>query len=205
MRIILRKREKWREYLEHAKCLEKLVNANLRVFFLERCLNNNLIPDFLKFRVPKTSVFSEPAVHSFQLRLLKEELRHARENLENVKDKVANSRRELLENLDRMWLLPVAFNLCTKYRSLIAEHKLKMLSKLEKLSHRQDKPLRETNKIAVKTLDGIELPVFVNEMLSYSPKHPERDKFNEIHFWQMLINWSVPYGRTERPEKSYAK
>ena len=56
-----------------------------------------------------------------------------------------------------------------------------MLSKLEKLSHRQDKPLRETNKIAVKTLDGIELPVFVNEMLSYGPKHPVRDKFNEIH------------------------
>ena len=39
MRIVLRKREKRRAYLEHAKCLEKLVNANLRVFFLERCLN----------------------------------------------------------------------------------------------------------------------------------------------------------------------
>ena len=99
-----------------------------------------------------------------------------------MKDKVANSRKEILKNLDRIWLLPVAFNLCTKYRSLIAEHKLKMLSKLEKLSLRQDKPLRETNKIAVKTLDGIELPVFVNEMLSYGPKHPVRDKFNEIHF-----------------------
>ena len=46
-----------------------------------------------------------------------------------------------------------------------------MLSKQNKLLQRQDKTLRETNNIAIRTLEGIELPVFVKKMLSYCPKH----------------------------------
>ena len=34
----------------------------------------------------------------------------------------------------------------------------------------------------VVTLDGVELPKFVLDVLSLSPKHPVRDKFNEVHF-----------------------
>ena len=62
------------------------------------------------------------------------------------------------------------------------EQVVKKLSKLQKFLKRQEKPLRETNKIAIRMLDCIELPVFVKEMLSYGPRHPVKDKFNEIHF-----------------------
>ena len=55
-----------------------------------------------------------------------------------------------------------------------------MHQELEKLSRRQVGPLKE-NYDAVKSLDGIELPIFVKEILSYGPKHPYRDNLNETH------------------------
>ena len=51
-------------------------------------------------------------------------------------------------------------NIC----SLMEVNAIRMNKKLEKLSHRQYRVVRE-NDIAFKTLDGIELPVFVNELL----------------------------------------
>ena len=59
---------------------------------------------------------------------------------------------------------------------------MKILSKLEIFLQWQGKPPRETNNFAIRTLDGIESPVFVKEMLSYGPTHPAKDKFNEILF-----------------------
>ena len=35
---------------------------------------------------------------------------------------------------------------------------------------------------AVRILDEVILPFWVREVLSFGPKHPVRDKFNEIHF-----------------------
>ena len=53
-----------------------------------------------------------------------------------------------------------------------------MNHKVEKLSKRQDRPLRD-NDGAIKTLDKLELPVFVQDLLAYGPKHPKKDKINE--------------------------
>ena len=49
------------------------------------------------------------------------------------------------------------------------------------LSYCQDRPFRENDK-AVKIPDGIKLPVFVKDILSYGPKHPIRHNFFETHF-----------------------
>ena len=57
----------------------------------------------------------------------------------------------------------------------------RMSQKPEKLSHHHDTPLRENND-AAKTLQGKELRVFVNELLSYGPKQQTKYKFNEIRF-----------------------
>ena len=56
-----------------------------------------------------------------------------------------------------------------------------MSQKPEKLLHHHDTPLRENND-AAKTLDGVELPVFVNELLSYGPKQQTKYKFKEVRF-----------------------
>ena len=54
--------------------------------------------------------------------------------------------------------------------------------KLDKLSERQDRPLRNGSHRNVVIMDGRELPKFVLDILSLGPKHPVRDKFNEVHF-----------------------
>ena len=53
---------------------------------------------------------------------------------------------------------------------------------LEKLPERQEKGLEARNERSVKVVDNIELPGWVDEMLSMGPKHPIRDKFNGTHF-----------------------
>ena len=45
---------------------------------LKKCLKNDLIPEFLKFRFPGNGVFSDQAVHNFQLKLLRTETSRAK-------------------------------------------------------------------------------------------------------------------------------
>ena len=51
-----------------------------RLKFLRKCLKNDLIPDFLKFKVPENGFFSDQAVHNFQLKLLRTETSRANED-----------------------------------------------------------------------------------------------------------------------------
>ena len=56
-----------------------MVNScNYRIEFLKQCLNNDIISDFLRFRAPKIEIFTEQAVHSFQLKLLEQEINRRR-------------------------------------------------------------------------------------------------------------------------------
>ena len=63
-------------------------------------------------------------------------------------------------------------------KNLISRHK----RKLEKLAERQDRPLKHLDERSFRILDEVYLPLWVQEVLSFGPKHPVRDKFNEIHF-----------------------
>ena len=54
--------------------------------------------------------------------------------------------------------------------------------KLDKLSDRQDGPLRIGSHSNVVIMDGRELPKFVLDILSLGPRHHVRDNFNEVHF-----------------------
>ena len=62
--------------------------------------------------------------------------------------------------------------------NLIRRHK----RKLEKLSERPDRPLKNLDERSVRILDEVILLLWVREVLSFGPKHPVRGKFNEIHF-----------------------
>ena len=54
--------------------------------------------------------------------------------------------------------------------------------KIAKLFERQNRLLRNGSHNNVVTPNGVELPEFVLDVLSLGPKHPVRDKFNEVHF-----------------------
>ena len=43
--------------------------------------------------------------------------------------------------------------------------------------------MRNVSHNNVVTLDGVELPKFVLDVLSLGPKHPVRKKFNEVNFF----------------------
>ena len=54
--------------------------------------------------------------------------------------------------------------------------------KLDTMADKQDRPLRNGSHSNVVIMDDRELPKFVLYILSLGPKHPVRDKFNELHF-----------------------
>ena len=60
---------------------KKVRMAFVELFFIDKCLNNDIIPHFLEFRVPKTDFFSEQAVLNFKKRLLRDEMRKSKANL----------------------------------------------------------------------------------------------------------------------------
>ena len=62
----------WKIVLDYLKFFKKDQVSVHRLTFLRKCLKNDLIPDFLKFRVPR-KVFLDQAVHNFQMKLLRTE------------------------------------------------------------------------------------------------------------------------------------
>ena len=45
--------------------------------FLRQCINNDTIPDFLRFSNPKIEIYSEQPMTSFQFKILKQEINRA--------------------------------------------------------------------------------------------------------------------------------
>ena len=64
--------------------------------------------------------------------------------------------------------------------SAIVQNRLN--GKLDKMSERQDRPLRSGTHKNFVIMDGRELPKFVLDILSLGPKHPVRHKFIVVHF-----------------------
>ena len=67
LRQTLKRKLTWKIVLDYLKFFEKVQVSGLRLKFLRKCLINDLIPNFLKFRVPENGVFLDQAVHNFQL------------------------------------------------------------------------------------------------------------------------------------------
>ena len=68
-------------------------NMNIqRRKFLAKCIALNVIPKFLKFRVPNNGCFKVEAVRSFQKRLLKQELAKAQKEKTAIEQKLTECR-----------------------------------------------------------------------------------------------------------------
>ena len=66
-------------------------------------------------------------------------------------------------------------------RELVSEIKDRHRRKLESLFSEQEKPLHDL-KNTVRIVGDIKVPDLVLDYLSLGPKHPVRDKFNDLHF-----------------------
>ena len=90
--IELRRNDCWKQYLQYQKCICKVEICNLRVRFLDNCKHADVIPRFLKFRIPNNGCFHEKTIHDFQLQLLKKELQKAKVELKSLQEKLDEKR-----------------------------------------------------------------------------------------------------------------
>ena len=136
----------------------------------------------MRFRAPKNENFSEQAVRSFQLKLLILEINRAEKGREMFKEKLETDRSNFRENMRPELMPSFVGSIRREMRNHSAMIQRRVNGKLDKLSGRQDRPLRNGSHSIVVKMDGREPPEFVPDILSMGPKNPVRDKFNEVHF-----------------------
>ena len=73
-----------KEFYHFLRLTTKVQASSLRVKFLSNCKQADVIPRFLRFRIPTNGCFDNESVRSFQRKLLHKELVRAREE-ETVK------------------------------------------------------------------------------------------------------------------------
>ena len=158
LRQILKRKLTWKIVLDYLKFFKKVQVSVHRLKFLRKCLKNDLIPDFLKFRVPENGVFSDQAVHNFQLKLLRTETSRANEDRKRYEEMLRKARSLVQKEIDKQWWASIFRFVRRQVEASLNTTSENHRKKLEKLSERQDKPLGGRNERSVKVLDNIELP-----------------------------------------------
>ena len=101
LRQILKRKLTWKIVLDYLKLFKKAQVSVHRLKFLRKCLKNDLIPDFLKFRVPKNGFFLDQAVHNFQLKLLRTETSRANEDRKRYEEMLRKARSLVQKEIDK--------------------------------------------------------------------------------------------------------
>ena len=167
----------WKEFLHYQKAINKLEINSLRIEFLENCKRSDLIPRFLKFRIPNNGCFDEKSVHDFQRKLLTKELLAAKENVKQSTARL-NEQRNAIKSVAPVKCLPsialyVRISRSEVRQSQCRTHNKKLLA----LSKEQGQPLFNVkNTVITHELDNIP-PTYVMQTLSLGPKNAVLDKF----------------------------
>ena len=161
----------FKPFIQYERHLCKLENNELRISFLENCKKSDIIPKFLKFRIPNNGAFHEESVHKFQKKLLHLEILKAKENLKILQEKSESLKRDVKISIPVKYLPAVMLHTkwkCRETRERVSEtHK----QKLRVLSEIQEKPLLNINNTVKILEDNINVPSYVIETLSLGPKH----------------------------------
>ena len=152
-------------------------NNSLRIKFLENCKQADLIPRFLKFRIPNNGCFDENTVHNFQRQLLNKELIRAKEDLRNNENQLSKKREEIKNTVPDKCIPSIVIH-TRNVRVTIRREQLKTHArKLANLSEEQERPLFNVkNTVVVSDLDKSP-PKYVLETLSLGPKNAVLDRF----------------------------
>ena len=140
------------------KILLKVQVSVHRLKFLRKCLKNDIIPDFLKFRVPDNGVFWNQAVNNFQLKLLRSEISRANEDMNRYEEMLMKARSLVQKKVDEQWWASIFRFVRRQFEASLKSTSENHRKQIKKLSERQDKPLGVRNERSVKVLDNIELP-----------------------------------------------
>ena len=155
--------------------LNKPINGKYRLDFLRNCNNKDINPDFSKSRIPKNEVFSEQVEHSFQLMHLRNVIGCAEQGRKLFEETLGEDSDILKKELKKELLAPIVYSKRMEMRDHCELFSKRFNDKLAKLSEKQDRFLWNKSHINVVTLDGVELPKFVLDVLSLGPKHMPAD------------------------------
>ena len=165
-------------FLNYQRARIKQVNNLLRIEFIENCRQADIIPRFLRFRIPNNGCFEPSVVLNFQRRLLKQELFRAKQLAETHKVSVHEHLTKLREVAKEQWLPSILLHI----RYAVAKERVKVVSvhqkKLNMLSKEQARPLRSSLDTVKVVDDDIKPPQYVMDTLALGPKNPVLDKFN---------------------------
>ena len=173
----MKRSNRWKFFQHYQKSLCKLEINQCRIKFLENCKKSELIPRFLRFRIPNKECFNEKSVHEFQRKLLSQELIRARENQKLVQDRVNKKRDSLKAAVPEKLLPSIAVFVRVTKKECGREQRNKHNKKLFTLSEEQERPLFNVKNTVV--IHGVEIdpPSYVIETLSLGPKNAVLDRF----------------------------
>ena len=100
LREYFKRKLTWKIELDYLQFFKKVQVSVHTMKFLRKCLKNELIPDFLNFRVPENGVFSDQAVHNFQLKLLRIETSRANEDRKRYEEMLMKARSLVQKEID---------------------------------------------------------------------------------------------------------
>lgn len=168
----------WKDFLNYERTVGKLENNTQRINFLENCRQADLIPRFLKFRVPNNGCFDEKSVQEFQGKLLRKELYTAKDDLKRCHEKLKQIRATVCAKVPRKLLPSIAVYTRISRVEFRCELVRKHSRKLAMLSQEQERPLFNVKNTVV--LCGLDKnpPSYIMQTLSLGPKNAVLDKFN---------------------------
>ena len=147
-------------FLKYSSTYEKHLKCSFRIKFLRQCCKNNVIPRFLKFRIPNNRCFDKTIVPNFQTKLLKKELNDAHHHLKKIERSLDCYRSQFRDTVPRYIIHLVMFHIrrSTEYISMVCLPRHK--KKLSELSLEQDKSLRSCLKTVVVTNNNFKPPQY---------------------------------------------
>ena len=142
----------------------------------EECCKAEIIPRFLKFRIPNNGCFDDKSVHDFQKRLLKKELANGRMDLKQSRKSYNNDK--FLKNTYPTNCYHLSYYTYEFIENLLRKVK-KINGKLNRLSKEQKRPLFNVkNTVMCYNLDR-QPPKYVMETLALGPKNSVLDRFDQ--------------------------
>lgn len=165
-------------YLQYRRSLIKTEKNTQRINFLSSCFRADIIPRFLRFRIPNNGTFDQKSVFEFQKGLLRKELYRAKQDQLTLQNKLCEKRKEIQTRINERLLPSVALYSRQSAREARKDVKNIHRKKLLALSEEQERPLFNVkNTVILHELDE-EPPRYVIDTLSLGPKNSVLERFN---------------------------
>ena len=141
-------------------------------------MKSDIIPKFLKFRIPNNGCFDDRSVNDFQRRLLRKEIFEAKTSSSNSIANVEEKRSILRTSLKYELLPSVILHSRIERKDFRRDKERNHTKKLDNLSREQDRPLLNVSNTVITYNLNYSLPKFVLDTLSLGPKSAVLDTIN---------------------------